>query len=251
MTVRVLFIHQPVLSVAIGIFKDMCLGTITFWNNNLGSQYWEGYYLLTCIPDTSYGDTYNSTTRPTTITGGNYGIVGDNNELTIVNGDIINEGDKIYYNPATGRTGNINNWTYDYSDRSYNVTLDNGDTVYVHYGDENITIIEGNVTYIIYYIIEGSGSDSDPGSSSSPDPSPSPDVGCTHVWQQTGLVEGNCVTPTQRLYTCSLCGEQYVETIPAPGHSWHIVQDVPTKYDEDGKGAIYAKQRARCFIGKC
>jgi len=40
------------------------------------------------IPDAavsgSIGDTYNTTTRPTSITGGNYGIVGDNNEITKV-----------------------------------------------------------------------------------------------------------------------------------------------------------------------
>ena len=116
--------------------------------------------------------TYNSTTRPTTITGGNYGIVGDNGELTVVNGDIINETNNTYYNPATGNTETITNWSYDYSDRSYSVTLGDGSTAKVTYGDENITIIEGDVTYNIYYIIEGSGG----GSDSDPDPSATPDL---------------------------------------------------------------------------
>ena len=197
------------------------LGYIIFRNKHYGSPYLEGYYLLTCIPDTALsGDIYNVTTRPTGITGGNYGIVGDDGQLTVVNGDIINETNNTYYNPATGQSGTINNWSYDYSDRSYNLTLDSGNTVTVRYGDENITIIEGDVTYIIYYIMDGSGSGSG-------------DM-CEHEWYQTGHREGNCLTSEQRTYTCSKCGKQYTETDPAPGHSWHIIQEVSTKYDESG-----------------
>ena len=161
---------------------------------------------------------YNITTRPTSITGGNYGIVGDNGQITKIedNRTIINEINNTYYNPATGQSGIINNWSYDYSDRSYNLTLDSGNTVTVRYGDENITIIEGDVIYNIYYIIEGSVDD------------------CTHEWYQTGHREGNCLTAEQRTYTCSKCGKQYTETDPAPGHSWRIIQEVSTKYDESG-----------------
>ena len=35
-------------------------------------------------------------------------------------------------------------------------------------------------------------------------------------------------------YTCSKCNKQYTETDPAPGHSWRIIQEVSTKYDESG-----------------
>lgn len=185
------------------------------------------------IPDSAVDHYYPVDTRPTTITGGNYGIVGDNNELTIVNGDIINETNNTYYNPATGQGDTITNWSYDYSDRSYNVTLQSGDTVSVTYGDQNITIVEGGDTYIIYYIIQGQGSGSDP--------DPDPDVsdsgsGESHVhnWTQTGAVQGNCLTPSQRTYTCSVCGEQYTETDPVLGHSWRIIQEVSTKYDDSG-----------------
>jgi len=86
------------------------------------------------IPDSISGDTtYNTTTRPTSITGGNYGVVGDNNEITKVedNSTIINETNNTYYNPATGTTVPIVDWSYDYSDRSYKVTLENGDTATV------------------------------------------------------------------------------------------------------------------------
>ncbi|MDE6456162.1 MAG: hypothetical protein K2L38_09725, partial [Dysosmobacter sp.] len=60
-------------------------------------------------------DTYNINTRPTSITGGNYGIIGDNGQITKVedNSTIINETNNTYYNPATGTTVPITNWSYD------------------------------------------------------------------------------------------------------------------------------------------
>lgn len=194
---------------------------LVFENSVFG--YWYGYFLITCIPYfPPSGDSYSVITRPTTITGGNYGIVGDNGQITKIedNRTIINETNNTYYNPATGKTETVNSWSYDYGDRSYTLTLGDGSTATVTYGDENITIIEGNVTYIIYYIIDGSGS----GSGS----------GHTHEWYQTGAVQGNCLTPAQRTYTCSVCGKQYTETDPVLGHSWRIIQTVSTKYDDSG-----------------
>ena len=101
------------------------------------------------IPDSALsGNTYNINTRPTSITGGNYGIVGDNGQITKVedNSTIINETNNTFYNPATGQTVPIVNWSYDYSDRSYKVTLESGDTATITYGDENITIQETTIT---------------------------------------------------------------------------------------------------------
>ena len=178
--------------------------------------------LYEIIPDSAMsGDTYNINTRPTSITGGNYGIIGDNGQITQVtdNSTIVNETNNTYFNPATGQTSTITNWSYDYSDRSYNVTLESGDTVNVIYGDENIIIKEGDITYNIYYIVDGSGNGGETH---------------THEWYQTGARQGNCLTPAQRTYTCYTCGEQYTETDPVLGHSWHIIQTVSTKYDENG-----------------
>ena len=184
------------------------------------------------IPDSTIdiisGDTYSINTRPTTITGGNYGIVGDNGTINTVtnNSQIVNETNNTYYNPATGQTSTITDWSYNYEDRSYTLTLGSGDTTTVTYGDENITITENNVVegdtivnnYTIYYMIDGSG-----GGESH-----------VHEWYQTGEQQGNCVTPAQRTYTCAVCGEQYTETDPVLGHSWRIIQTVSTKYDEYG-----------------
>lgn len=178
--------------------------------------------------DPGYQTQYNINTRPTTITGGNYGIVGDDNNITTVTNttQIVNEGDNLYYNPATGQTQTITDWTYNYDNRIYDITLDTGDKVSVEYGDENITITENNVVegdtivnnYTIYYMIDGSGS----GESH------------THEWYKTGERQATCLVPAQRTYTCSICGEQKTETDPVLGHSWHAIQTVTTQYDDDG-----------------
>ena len=71
---------------------------------------------------------------------------------------IVNEGASTVYNPVTNETHNMTDWNYDYSDRSYHITTDNGDTMTVTYGDENITIQEGSQAYNVYYLVESSGS---------------------------------------------------------------------------------------------
>jgi len=157
------------------------------------------------------GDTYNTTTRPTSITGGNYGVVGDNNEITKVqdNSTIINETNNTYYNPATGTKVPITNWSYDYSDRSYKVTLENGDTATVTYGDENISIVENTTVsgdtitnnYTIYYLVEGSGE---------------PPTDCPHDWQKGDVVFPTCTLSGTVSYVCSLCGQVKIEYTPRP-----------------------------------
>lgn len=185
-----------------------------------------GYIEIICTPLVFLSDTYNINTRPTTITGGNYGIVGDDNNITTVTNttQIVNEGDNLYYNPATGQTQTITAWSYNYDGRIYNITLDTGDKVSVEYGDENITITENTVNegdtivnnYTIYYMIDGSGESH------------------THEWYKTGERQATCLVPAQRTYTCSICGEQKTETDPVLGHSWHAIQTVTTQYDDDG-----------------
>lgn len=171
------------------------------------------------IPDTVLsGDTYNINTRPTSITGGSYGVIGDNGQMTVVNDNstIVNETNNSYYNPATGQTGTITNWSYDYSDRSYNVTLQSGDTVTVTYGDEYITIQEGDTVYNVYYIIEGTGSD-----------------GHTHDWRESSVIDPTCIQAGKKIYTCAVCEDTKQETIPALGHDWRVkeIQQSYTIYE--------------------
>lgn len=179
------------------------------------------------IPDESYfsGVVVSSgdiTTRPTSISGGNYGIIGDNGQITKVedNSTIINETNNTYYNPATGQTVPITGWTYDYSDRSYKVTLESGDTATITYGDENITIQEGDTIYNVYYLIDGSGSENPP---------------CEHEWQAGETTPPTCTLPGKASYTCSKCQQTKTETLPALGHDWQVKQTVTTQYDDTGQ----------------
>lgn len=190
--------------------------------------------VFSIIPDTALsGDTYATTTRPTSITGGNYGIVGDNGQITKVedNSTIVNETTNSYYNPATGITAPITDWSYDYSDRSYNVTLEGGKTSTVTYGDENISITETTVdqsgdtitnNYTIYYLIEGTGSENPPSA-------------CDHDWTETTAVEPSCTLSGSKLLTCSKCGQTKRELISPLGHDWQVKQTVTTEYDESGQ----------------
>ena len=131
---------------------------------------------------------YNDNSRTTNLSG-NLGILDLDGSLTVLDPDlkIVNEHDTknidsttnepgpTYTNPETGITYPVQDWTYDYSDRSYTLHLDTtnveegdtiGDTVVVTYGDENITIQEDHITNEggteihttettnVYYIIE-------------------------------------------------------------------------------------------------
>lgn len=175
------------------------------------------------ISDTALSsDTYNINTRPTSITGGNYGIVGDNGQIVKVedNSTIVNETNNTYYNPATGTTVPITNWSYDYSDRSYKVTLESGDTATITYGDENITIQEGDTVYNVYYLVDGSGSENPP---------------CAHEWSETSSTPATCTIPGSKLSTCSKCSQTKKDPIPALGHDWQVKQTVTTQYDDTGQ----------------
>ena len=201
----------------------------------VSSAYISGTFTLPAfeaLPDTvvDKDTTYSTTTRPTSITGGNYGIVGDNGQITKVedNSTIVNETNNTFYNPATGTTVPIVNWSYDYSDRSYKVTLESGDTATVTYGDENITISQITTTegdtitnnYTIYYLVDGSGSVTPP---------------CDHDWQASDGTLPTCTRPGSASYVCSKCQQTKKDPLPALGHDWQVKQTVITEYDDTGQ----------------
>lgn len=193
------------------------------------------YYPATyrVIPsESSVLNIYSVNSRPTSITG-DYGIIGDNGQITKVdNTSIVNETNNTYTNPCTGTTSTITEWNYDYSDRSYNVTTQSGDTVTITYGDENVTIQEGDTVYNVYYIVNGDeDSGGDPGVQ--PSESPTPEA-CQHEYTSVTDREATCTFSGQVTYTCSLCGHSYTESIPATGHAWDIKETVQTSYDEEG-----------------
>lgn len=182
------------------------------------------------IPDTAIsGDAYTINSRPTSITS-DYGIIGDNGQIIKVEGDkIVNETNNTYVNPATGTTDTITDWSYDYSTRTYTLTLGGGTTTTVTYGDENVVIKEGDITYNVYYLVNGSGSEN-------PDPGTDPDTPpvCDHTWTETSRTDPTCTTAGKVTSTCSKCNQTKTETIPATGHSWVVDRTVQTTYDEEG-----------------
>jgi len=182
-----------------------------------------GYWEVACVPATPLsGNTYNITSRPTSITG-DYGIIGDNGQIIKVEGDkIVNETNNNYYNPTTGETHTMSDWSYNYEDRSYTVTTETGDTITVTYGDENVTIKEGDTTYNIYYLVDGGGSEN-----------PGPDA-CAHTWEEDSTIRPTCSTPGKITMTCSKCSQTKTETLPALGHNWTVERTVQTSYDEQG-----------------
>lgn len=183
-------------------------------------------------------DSYAEDTRPAFVPSAspsdifNYGIIGDNNKVTKIedNSSIVNETTNNYHNPVTGTDKPIQNWTYDYSQRSYTLNFEGGDTTTVTYGDENITINENTVNnngdtitnnYTIYYVVNNNGTDPD---------KPAPHV---HDFQVSGSTPATCTQSGQTSYTCS-CGETKSDVLPALGHDWQIKQSVKTEYDETG-----------------
>lgn len=192
-----------------------------------GVGYVPVYKVTQFNPPDSFDTTYNINSRPTSITG-DYGIIGDNGQIIKVEGDkIVNETNNTIYNPATGQTTTITDWSYNYEDRSYTATTESGNTVTVTYGDENVTIKEGDTVYNIYYLIDGSGSET-------PDPGPDVPPTCEHTWTETSRTDPTCSTPGKVTSTCSKCNQTKTETIPATGHSWVVDRTVQTTYDEEG-----------------
>lgn len=208
-----------------------------------GVSYWY-FPVYEIVPDSALditsGDTYNINSRPTSITG-DYGIIGDNGQITKVEGDyIVNETTNNYHNPATGTTTPIVDWSYDYGDRTYSLTLEGELSAEVQFGDDNVTINETTVNesgdtvtnnYTIYYLVDGSGSGTE-----DPDPSPSPSdpPACAHTWTETSRTEPTCTTAGKVMSTCSKCNQTKTEAIPATGHTWVVERTVQTTYDEEG-----------------
>ena len=160
----------------------------------------------------------NSSSRPGSITG-DYGVIGDNNTITNIGSQvIINESDLTYTNPATGETSSIESWQYAYGSRKYTIVTGDGNTVTVTYGDENVTIVEGDVVYNIYYMVDSSGEN----------------PACKHSYTHTVLSPASCKVSGLDQYKCELCGHTYQAATSATGHTWKILRDVNTSYDESG-----------------
>lgn len=155
---------------------------------------------------------------------------GDNSSLMLGymdNGNLVQsqsqsavfvESSNIYTNPVTNNTKTVINWNYDYVDRSYNLTTEEGDEITVTYGDTNLTINEGGDTYNLYYLTEHD-----------------ENVQCSHSYSGQITQSPTCTSGGVKTYTCSSCGESYTQELPATGHSY--VSSVSTEPTCTASGA--------------
>lgn len=140
----------------------------------------------------------------------NYSYSTNNNEYSyLTNTNVINETENYYYNPVTNNYYDMSSWSYDYSTRTYYLNTVDDHSVSVTYGDEYLTINEGDTVYNLYYTVD------------IPDHS-----SCVHSYVLSSSVEPTCEMPGSSFYVCSLCGSSYQSAISPLGHIWDWVETV-------------------------
>ena len=171
---------------------------------------------------TVINNTYNINTRVNNFQGDYYDSVTNNyyNNTTI-----INETTNNYYDMTTNNYYTMSNWSYDYQSRTYFVTLEDGTTITVQFGDDCLTITNNNVENSYQYVIN---------SNNTPSPNPETPSTCKHNWTETIDVAPTCLEGGHANFTCSLCGETYEQILSAKGHNWTVKEHVNTVYGENG-----------------
>lgn len=189
---------------------------------------------LSGLIDPGKDPTYSSATRPGSSDFGCY--FGDDNKLLSDNvANIVNETNNTYYNPVTNTTTNYNNWSYDYSSRTYTVNnTDNSTTTTITYGDEYVTIKEGDTVYNIYYYVQQDGSQTP--------------ATCQHEYTSAVTTAATCTGAGVMTYTCSKCQHSYTEAIPAKGHTWQVAQTVDPEQDAEGNVTKKGYTLYRCSV---
>jgi hypothetical protein len=170
---------------------------------------------------------YSVDYRPTSISAPVY-YTDNSGQVNVTTGDVhlFSENDMTLTNPQTGTTSTVTDWSYDYSSRTYDLTLDTGEHSTVTYGDENITIKEGDTTYIYNYYVQPTNNDPNGGGNSDPEHK--------HDYTREITRQASCTVAGQETYTCE-CGDTYTKPIPAIGHDWLIKEQVNSEYDENGE----------------
>lgn len=171
---------------------------------------------------TTINNTYNINTRVNNFQGDYYDSVTNNyyNNTTI-----INETTNNYYDMTTNNYYTMSNWSYDYQSRTYFVTLEDGTTITVQFGDDCLTITNNNVENSYQYVINNN---------NTPSPNPETPSTCKHNWTETIDVAPTCLEGGHANFTCSLCGETYEQILSAKGHNWTVKEHVNTVYGESG-----------------
>lgn len=186
------------------------------------SLYTPVFEIVPFTTDTTINTTYNINTRVNNFQGNYYNNVTNNyyNNTTI-----INETTNNYYDMTTNNYYTMSNWSYDYQSRTYFVTLEDGTTITVQFGDDCLTITNNNVENSYQYVINNN---------NTPSPNPETPSSCKHNWTETIDVAPTCLEGGHANFTCSLCGETYEQILSAKGHNWTVKEHVNTVYGESG-----------------
>ena len=218
-------------SASIDTFAGGALSVKGSWSNgSFDLGYITGGTLVISTPvfeitplstDTTINNTYNINTRVNNFQGDYYNNVTNNyyNNTTI-----INETTNNYYDMTTNNYYTMSNWSYDYQSRTYFVTLEDGTTITVQFGDDCLTITNNNVANSYQYVINNN----------TPSPNPETPAACKHNWTETIDVAPTCLEGGHANFTCSLCGETYEQILSAKGHNWTVKDHVNTVYGENG-----------------
>lgn len=165
------------------------------------------------------------------------GIYVDNSDNYYTDVTIIDETNNKYYDMTTNTYYDIKSWSYDYSSRTYFLTLDNDVALTVQFGDTNVTITNNNVSNTYNYVVEDdTGSD------------PDTPTTCKHDWQETIDTAPTCLEGGHASYTCSLCGETYEQILAAKGHDWKVIEHVNMVYNSDGTVATQGHTLYQCSV---
>lgn len=186
------------------------------------SLYTPVFEIVPFTTDTTINNTYNINTRVNNFQGNYYNNVTNNyyNNTTI-----INETTNNYYDMTTNNYYTMSNWSYDYQSRTYFITLEDGTTITVQFGDDCLTITNNNVENSYQYVINNN---------NTPSPNPETPSTCKHNWTETIDVAPTCLEGGHANFTCSLCGETYEQILSAKGHNWTVKEHVNTVYGENG-----------------
>lgn len=152
------------------------------------------------------------------------------------NTTIINETTNNYYDMTTNTTYVMQKWSYDYQSRTYFITLEDGTTVTVQFGDDCMTITNNNVTNSYQYVIKNTPS------------TPDTPTTCKHDWQETVDTAPTCLESGHASYTCSKCGETYEQILAAKGHDWKVIEHVNMVYNSDGTVATQGHTLYQCSV---
>ena len=88
------------------------------------------------------------------------------------NVQLFNETTNVYTDPSTGQQHTATSWTYDYSTRTYHLTLEDGSLLDIEFGDGSIKVnLNGELTQEYYYTVE---KEDEPGPTPTPEPGPTP-----------------------------------------------------------------------------